>query len=356
MLNNFIGSVNWLQVRKITMLAVLQLSLFNIAFSRNNGTYTDTSKLSCLTNASHQLNEALLLMQQHYYKKDNVQWDSLVQAARARLTVSSSCEEAYQTLDWCFRQLSEAHSFLMPAQKAAVYNNSPGLQQPNLRQLVGEIKGELMTDKGIAYLTVPWVGTTDPAVCTYIADSLQHLIASLDAQGVSKWIIDLRQNSGGNCWPMLAGIGPLLGNGTCGYFVSGAEKVPIGYTDGAAMQGRNVRCRVSFPAYKIKNSNSLVAVLTGPHTSSSGEIIALAFKGKAQATLYGEPTAGFTTANTTYTLSDKSMLVLTVCQEADRFGRLVEGKIFPDEMITPDNHNSLDDAVKSAAIMWLHIQ
>ena len=31
-------------------------------------------------------------------------------------------------------------------------------------------------------------------------------------------MIDLRPNTGDNCWPMLAGIGPLLGEGVCGYF------------------------------------------------------------------------------------------------------------------------------------------
>ncbi|MGZ5191759.1 MAG: S41 family peptidase [Flavisolibacter sp.] len=57
------------------------------------------------------------------------------------------------------------------------------------------------------------VSTTDQFVCTRFADSIQSLIQTFDRRGISKWIIDLRKNTGGNCWPMLTGVGPLLGNG-----------------------------------------------------------------------------------------------------------------------------------------------
>lgn len=317
----------------------------------------DTTTLSCREVAARQLDEALTLMRKHYYKKDAVNWDSLITAARARLVASENCEDAFQTVNWCFSQLSEAHSYIMPTAKAAVYNNDTVQlkRKPRISQLVGEIKTELFPDRGIAYLSIPWVSTTDSAICTRIADSLQNLIASLDASGISKWIIDLRKNTGGNCWPMLAGIGPLLGEGVCGYFVTGDDKVPISYRNGAAMQGRHIRCRVSGTSYKTKQDKIRIIILTGSATSSSGEIVALAFKGKKDVLQYGGPTAGFTTANSSYTLSDNSMLVLTVSMEADRNGKIYEGPIYPDEMIASDPDNPYEDRVKSAAMMWLDI-
>ena len=241
----------------------------------------------------------------------------------------------------------------MPPAKAAVYNyDTASLQQkPMIKELVGDIKGEILDD-GIAYLTVPWVSTTDSLICMQIADSLQQLIASLDEKDPKGWIIDLRKNTGGNCWPMLAGIGPLLGDGVCGYFVSARENIPIIYNDGAALQGKYTRCRVS-KGYKIKAANKSIIVLTGHRTVSSGEIVALAFKGKQQVQFYGEPTAGYTTANATYTLSDNSMLVLTVCMEADRTGKICEGRIMPDETINTDTHPGTADPARAAATMWL---
>ncbi|HZG25541.1 MAG TPA: hypothetical protein VEZ17_13210, partial [Chitinophagaceae bacterium] len=50
---------------------LLQVGQANAA-SRN-----DTSSLACIEVASRQLDEALALMQKHYYKKKEVQWDTL---------------------------------------------------------------------------------------------------------------------------------------------------------------------------------------------------------------------------------------------------------------------------------------
>jgi carboxyl-terminal processing protease len=317
---------------------------------------TNTTLPSCLKKANSLLDEAFVFMQKNYYRRNAVEWDSLIATAKRKLISSGDCNETYDIISWCFKELNETHSFIMPPTKAAVYNyDTASLQQkPSIEELVGDIKGEILED-GIAYLTVPWVSTTDSAICMAVADSLQHVISTLDEQDPKGWIIDLRKNTGGNCWPMLAGIGPLLGNGVCGYFVSAREKIPIIYNDGAAFQGKYIRCRAS-KGYKIKADKKSIIVLTGRRTVSSGEIIALAFKGREQVYFYGEPTAGYTTANATYTLSDNSMLVLTVCMEADRTGKICEGSIMPDETITTETHPGTIDPAKSAAIMWLASQ
>jgi carboxyl-terminal processing protease len=342
-------------MRRIFVLFIISNIYLQVAQAKPAG---DTSSLVCIQVASRQLDEALALMQKHYYKKDEVRWDSLIAAAKNRLASSGSCEDALQTVNWCFSQIKETHSFILPTAAAALYNYDTAYLQkkPRLSQLMGEIKSELMVDEGIAYISVPWIATTDSLICNQIADSLQQVIARLDKPGISKWIVDLRKNSGGNCWPMIAGIGPLVGEGVCGYFISGEEKVPFSYQQGASLQGRYVRCRVRGSGYKTRKDKKWIIVLTGPKTSSSGEIVTLAFKGRDQVLQYGEPTAGYTTANTTYTLSDKSMLVLTVSTEADRTGRVYEGKILPDEIIPSATISEFDDPAKSAAIMWLNIQ
>lgn len=344
-------------MHKVLVLLLAVFLLSKPAFSHNRHLLSDTSVLSCLRNATLQLDEALSLMQKYYYKKDSVNWEDLITKAKAKLSGAATCEDANATVNWCFRQISEKHSFMMPAEQAATYNNAnSSTLKASIAQSVGEIKSELLADKGIAYLSVPWVSTNDADLCTRIADSIQHVIAGLDRTGISKWIIDLRNNKGGNCWPMLAGIGPLLGNGICGYFISPKEKIPISYNNGAAMQGKYTRCRVSSGGYQTRIEKKMIVVLTGPKTSSSGEIVAIAFKGLDQVFHYGEPTAGFTTGNATYALPGNSMLILTVCTEADRNGKVYDGKIIPDELISSQADNGLDDAAKSAAIMWLHIQ
>lgn len=316
-------------------------------------TGNDTTELTCMQKAQKLLDEALTFMQKNYYRKSQVDWEQMTSEARSRLKASGNCEDAYNTISWCFAQLNEQHSFLMPPARAARYTNDASLlsRTPNLSELVGEIKGEWLADS-IGYLTIPWVSTTDSLICLRIADSIQAVIARLDSRNISRWIVDLRKNSGGNCWPMLAGIGPLLGEGVCGYFVSPTDRSSIAYRDGSVLQGPHVRCRVSGEGYQPRQRRKSIAVLTGRRTVSAGEIVALAFKGRAETYLLGEPTAGLTTANATYSLSDHSLLVLSICQEADHTGRICEGSIIPDKFV-PSGGTSTEDPVRTAAVSWL---
>ena len=73
--------------------------------------------------------------------------------------------------------------------------HAAGLAAPSLRRQVGDLR-------------IPFIpGTGLPAT-----DSLQLAIAALQDKGACAWLVDLRLNGGGNVWPMLAGIGPLLGD------------------------------------------------------------------------------------------------------------------------------------------------
>ena len=314
----------------------------------------DTVIQPCRQKAEQLLNEALSFMEKNYYHRNYVNWNDLAAQAHQQLLTADNCDDAYASISWCFRQLGERHSFIMPPAQTARYN---GDEQPSgqvsLAGLVGEIRGEWLQDS-IAYLTIPWVSTTDSLVCEQIADSIQTIIARLDSRHVSRWIIDLRSNTGGNCWPMLAGIGPLLGDGVYGYFVASGERIPISYRDGSAFQGRHVICRVSDDhGYHTHAAKKSIVVLTGRKTISAGEIVALAFRGRGQTCLIGQPTAGLTTANATYSLSDKSMLVLTVCQEADCTGHICDGRILPDQLVPAVDAGSDTDPARSAALAWL---
>src|SRR5690606_7638415 len=96
---------------------------------------------------------------------------------------------------------------------------------------------------------------------------------------VCGWIIDLRRNSGGNLWPMLLGVGPLVGDGDAGAAVyPDGRRVPFWYRDGRVGLGDYVQLRVTRP-YRLRRRDPYLAVLLGERTASSGEILAGAFRG-----------------------------------------------------------------------------
>ena len=144
----------------------------------------DTLTLPCMAKAEKLLDEALIFMHRNYYRKDEISWPDLAAKAKQQLRAANNCEDAYASITWCFKQLNDRHSFVMPPAKAALYSGDDdnAAPEPPLSDLVGEIRGEWLQDS-IAYLTVPWVSTTDSLVCERIADSLQRVIARLDARG-----------------------------------------------------------------------------------------------------------------------------------------------------------------------------
>jgi hypothetical protein len=65
---------------------------------------------------------------------------------------------------------------------------------------------------------------------TRFAVQTQELICSLDQVHPGGWIVDLRGNSGGDMWPMVAGLGPIIGDGVLGAFVAPDGRKETGST------------------------------------------------------------------------------------------------------------------------------
>ncbi len=210
-------------------------------------------------------------------------------------------------------------------------------------------------DRHYAYIEVPaFYG--NKRMEQHYADTLQKTIRRLDSSHLKGWIIDLRRNGGGNMYPMIAGLGPILGEGRLGYFVLSDHKEDWFYRRGASGQNKDIVTRVKTP-YQVKRPSLAVALLTGRKTASSGEITLISFLGSGRHRMFGEPTAGLTTGNEVYTLKDGAELVLTTTKDADKTGRVFEGPIQPNKPIGFDwavFGTRRDPAVK-AAISWLRV-
>jgi carboxyl-terminal processing protease len=143
------------------------------------------------------------------------------------------------------------------------------------------------------------------------------------------WVVDLRGNTGGSMWPMLAVAAPLLGgDGVIGAFVDrDGDRIPwwvrrrrVGAGTGRARARSRGPLRLSGP----------VAVLTDGRTASSGEAVAVAFRGRPGSTSYGAPTWGFSTGNETVRLPDGALLHLTTSRFTDRDGVVHGGPVLVD--------------------------
>jgi carboxyl-terminal processing protease len=73
--------------------------------------------------------------------------------------------------------------------------------------------------------------------------------------------------------------------------------------------------------------NFKIVVLTSQITASAVEMMTLALKGRSKTLFVGEPTAGPTTMNITFSL-DKNTLAIAASIIADRKGRIYRGNVF----------------------------
>jgi C-terminal processing protease CtpA/Prc len=206
---------------------------------------------------------------------------------------------------------------------------------------------------GIGYLELPGV-SSGPKAANY-DDTLHERLAEFDDGSLRGFIVDLRRNTGGTLWPMLAGIGPLAGAGKVGAFVSAHGGADWTYDAelGAATSETYELARVAEPFPLLDDLP--VAVLTGPLTAQAGEALVVAFAGRARTRRFGQGTRGLPTSNTQIPLADGALLVLTVTVHADRTGTRYDDVIPPDETVAIDwtRFGTADDPVIAAACRWL---
>jgi carboxyl-terminal processing protease len=197
-------------------------------------------------------------------------------------------------------------------------------------------------------------------------DTAQQTIRELMDAGAKCWIVDLRRNTGGNMWPMLAGVGPLLGEGTLGAFVdeTGKDLQTWHYESGASWYNdpetheRVGNFQATHPVRSVDLASTPVAVLTSDLTASSGEMTLVAFLGRPKTRTFGQTTEGVTTAIYMHTLEDGAILGIAESVCADRTGKTYDSVIEPDEKVSIEwqHYGTLDDPVIKAAAEWLEGQ
>jgi C-terminal processing protease CtpA/Prc len=155
-------------------------------------------------------------------------------------------------------------------------------------------------------------------------------------------------------WPMLLGMGPLLGDAKgadpVGMFLLADKRQPWAYREGAVWLDGKAVVGSRNAQYTLRHPGAPVAVLFGPRTASSGEASVLAFRGRAASRSFGQPSAGYSTANTPQRLPDGSLLLLTGSVIADRNGVGDGNRLQPDVIVAEGQ-----DAT-TAAQAWLLAQ
>jgi C-terminal processing protease CtpA/Prc len=300
------------------------------------------------------LERALDLMQANSVNRAAIIWPDFRAAILRQARGARKESDTYLALRYALRRLGDGHSFLLTPERSAAASRET-FSNVRTGRRSQEPRGELLTDP-IAYVWMPGFSGGTHVDRRNFAAQLQELLARLDGSDPCGWILDVRDNNGGSLWPMLAGIGPLLGEGDAGAAIyPDGRRVRTWYRDGQAGFGDFTQLRVAGEVYEMRAATPPVAILTGRETASSGELIAMAFRGRVNTRSFGQATRGVSSGNRTFALSDGAELILTVATTGDRAGNVYSGAIEPDEPLEEaDRERPLaEQPAIGAAIGWL---
>ena len=271
-------------------------------------------------------------IEQNAYYGNDLDWNAVRTEAYDKAEGADSFSETYDAIRFVLSRLGDRHSTFFTPDRVVNLQSSSLNRRPN---------GQVIQER-LGYVVIPSVsGSVDKA--RQYAQSGQRVIQQLDEQGVCGWIVDLRDNEGGNVYPMAAAVGPLLGNGEFGgYRYASGDEIWLSYDDGLILANdvplSTYGDLLFDPAYAVNQSNPPVAVLTSRRTGSSGEMTLIAFIGRPHTRVFGQATAGLTTSNSVKELFDGAWIALTTGVDFDRNGQAYGQSVTPDVELTEDTN------------------
>jgi carboxyl-terminal processing protease len=327
------------------------------------------------------LDNAIDIMRQHDLHGQGVDWTELRTEAFKRAGGAFNPIDTYPAIYWALVQMGDPGShlrlppglypdqiaLLQQAEKEALTNAPGGPRVDNSiptaftsRRLP---EGHVITVQGrnFGYVVLPRCSAKDNDGLLLYAADIRRILTDIAAQNPKGWIVDLRGNTGGNMWPMLTGIGPVLGDGPAGSFVAADGNVTWFYQDGKT--GTRNPGGVETVSLTLDEEPALrtpspapVAVLVDSSTASSAEAITIAFHGRPDTRFFGTHTAGKSTAVQPFKLDDGAELYLTTAIDADRSGKSYPDGFTPDQIVSVSGSSvpqESNDVVIQAAQSWL---
>jgi hypothetical protein len=290
--------------------------------------------------ARRYVDEYLGVMRARSLKRNQVDWVAFRATVVEKAPLAQTIEQTHPILHHALTVLADGHSSFRTANGRTFF-----VPTRTCRPSGAATPTALPADVG--YVRVGSFGGTVGAAAVAFADSIQRVIRAADRDGLAGWIVDLRGNGGGNMWPMLAGLAPIVGDDVLGHFVE-ADGTTQSWEvrDGASRLGSAVQTAATAP-YRLRRERPRVAVLTDNGVASSGEAVAVSFRQRPDTRAFGVATCGLSTANAPFFMSDGGVLNLTVAVMADRARRAYGDAVAPDETIADP------DAMVQRAIAWL---
>lgn len=305
------------------------------------------------------LDKSLLIIEANALNSKNVNWKELREYVYNKTSGAKRYEDILPIYPYIFEQIDDHHGSLKYKNKTYSRDRSDDVQVNNTIKAATKKYSFVRSEKigeEIGYILIPGNNDFRGQYMDSISRDIKNAIAKINDKKIKGWIIDLRINTGGNMYPMIAGLTEFIGEGRVGGFITPTHQ-PDGdwiirngtfYVDSVKVTP------VKYEGYPIKKDIPIAILISG-YTASSGEMTAITTIGRDKSILIGEPTAGYTTTNLGFELNEYSGLNLAVDYASDRNGKIYPKNINPDILvINGDDFEVLNKDEKiQKAISWL---
>jgi carboxyl-terminal processing protease len=273
--------------------------------------------------AREYLEFALSKIRTHDFYAREADWRSLEQGAYLRASGAADSSDVYPAILWVLRSLEDGHGFVIPSDQL---DDLEGFfhrtTQPSAR-LVGEV----------AVLRLPGFGWAPQtrAAHQYVAAAWRALRTMTTSCG---WVLDLRNDFGGDMYPMLAAVASFLDVGKpLGFLSASGDVYWVRVHEGAVWEpgiARELAVDYGSPPTITPRP---VAVLIGPDTMSAGEATLVALLSQSAVRTFGLPTAGAAGSPKSITMPDGAELWVTVVIDIDAMRTPYPAAIAPDVQV-----------------------
>jgi hypothetical protein len=305
------------------------------------------------------LNEIIKHAENNSLYRNNVDWSSLKTKMHEMAKEAETVEALKPALDLMFRSLNDTHGRVFHNNRYLSYylgesdEHSANLDSDIYNDIqtgsVYPFQAELLEEK-VGYVRIVGLPMGDNEAMSM---EIQDAVCEVMNEGVTKWIIDLRFNGGGNMFPMVEGVTSIIGDGIVGgtkgvtadeHSIWRIEEGDFYYDDYTV--GLSKTCGIE--------GDSKVAVLLSGYTASSGEALAVILRNRPNSRFFGSRSNGKVTATDWNQVSDLTAMSISVSVYVDRTGKVYDEYVDVDEAIDFDPHASKsEDKAVIRAMEWL---
>ncbi len=293
--------------------------------------------------------------------RDKVDWGALKSHISELAKDAQSIDDLGPAFKYLLKSLGDEHGRIFK-QSQIIANYFSGELKDHQKSFESEIYNKIqmgqtysfhseMLEGNIGYVRIVGLPMGDNEKKAF---EIQSQVCKLINEGAKNWIIDLRYNGGGNMHPMAEGLALIIGNGGVG----GSQ----GLTEAENATWKVEKNHFYYDDYSIElkddcnlQNDPNIAILTSVYTTSSGEAIAVIFKGREKTKFFGQKTLGMITVTDWEVINDAIAMTISVSYYKDRNGNVYDKYVDVDEE-TPFVEEPLgenDNCVRSA-IDWIN--